>query len=216
MAILIAFLYPLCRPVYLFDGRQNGIKTVPSKMIRQAQRQFPTWSCFNFTTEAEWEKVGCGAAELAAYCRLLVSLGVKTTLFSRNAAKTDGTFKAHVSEQDKLRPAVISLSPPLSKHAPFYLKQYVKLCAGMSVRLPNQFHESLLPGISVLMNAMGKHERGSIGKMLSQPQQMSWLHDATGQVDMLLAEEGGDQELQKELWRKMLSIWETGRYKGVD
>ncbi|KAG0141166.1 hypothetical protein CROQUDRAFT_99088 [Cronartium quercuum f. sp. fusiforme G11] len=230
MAVLIALLYPLCRPTYLLDGPPNGKKKVPSKMIRHAQRRFPAWSWFDSMSLDEWEKVGCGASELAAYCRLLVSLGVKTTLVGRKIVKNDDGVSSYPSQdQEKklLRPVVMSLIPALSKHAPFYLKQYVKLCTNVNVRLSNEFHLELLSsgGISVLIGSMGKYERGSIGKMLSSsvPSTTHYLfnrfHLISGKMiekEEEEEEEEEDQEVQRAFWRKTLKVWEIGRYKGVD
>lgn len=192
-------------------------RRVPSKIVRQAQGRFPSWSWIDATTEAAWDQQCCGLEEVAAYCRLLVELGVKTSSVGRRSRGKDSyaesiSAKVLPTFQDRLTPLVVSLNPALSKHAPFYLRRYVKMCTDMNVKIPHHFHRCLIPGIAVLINSMGNHERTSIGRMVSQSSAaQAHLSEAPTVI-----EEEGDEEAQKELWRKLLGAWELKRYKGVD
>ncbi|KAH9807099.1 hypothetical protein DFH28DRAFT_1140423 [Melampsora americana] len=207
MSILLGLLRPICQPVYLIDHRNGGSRNlIPSKkMIKEAKSQMPSWAWIESIDQTDWDRLGCQEDESLSYGRLLIGLGIKTNLIKKKQIESR-------EEKMNLRPQVISLIPALSKHSPFYLKEYIKLCTGMiCIKIPNLVETHLKNGIWVLLSSMGKHERLSIGKMLGE----DWILEED-EGDGVGSGSGIDLEVGKEVWRKMLNGWEMSRYKGID
>lgn len=180
VSTLASFLSALRRAGFGTTGSSRTFEDADAGLAlgRRAQREaratFPFWV---------WDggAKGISRNEAKAVGRLLASLTTKTatTLKRKHGAK----------DKDNL---TISLSAPLSKHAPFVILPYLRACVHAISPIPSALRAELQGGWFEVMDVMGKWEREALMK--------GFLRD--------------DEEAERGVLRGMWRTWEKERYRG--
>lgn len=115
--------------------------------------------------------------------RLLLSLGTRTTILQRSSVRSRGGASSS---------AVMALTGPLSKHAPFIIFNYLTAATDSRFPLTPSVRKEINAGILEILSSMGKSEREALMKAYLQ----------------------ADQEAERVLLRVMWKEFDAVRYKG--
>jgi hypothetical protein len=134
---------------YLSLLRLSGISSSGARE-KQLHANFPRWA---LPDEQDWLK----SSHAKSVSRLLVSLGTKTTILQKSHKRNDNSRSFNTG-------SVVSLTGPLSKHAPFIVFRYLKAAMDSSYPLSSETRQALNSGIMEMLGSMGKFEREALMK----------------------------------------------------
>lgn len=154
--------------------RLSGVSA--SASITACNAEFPGWAQAG---RGQWIREDKCSKAVA---RLLLGLGTRTTVLQRSSSRARGSTSS----------AVVSLSGPLSKHAPFILVNYLTAATDSRFSLSPAVRKEINAGILEVLSTMGKSEREALMKAYLQK----------------------EQEAERVLLRVMWKDFEAVRYRG--
>ena len=141
------------------DAAARVLNASPAGGAQRAAARFPAWALEGCVPSPS---TCVGPKHARALTRLLVSLGTKTASSMHHGRPSASASAAAGAAASGPVTGPVSLTGPLSKHAPFLLVAFLRASTDTHAPLAPAVRQALTVGVLEVLGTLGKHEREAL------------------------------------------------------